>query len=261
MERMGELFSGKEFPTTTHQRVTGWLFTEIAVYLRQRRADCQAIVFPFAVFLGEGEESRFQPDITVVDDAGKLDDAGCHGAPDWVVEVVSPDSRSLDYGRKLAAYIEAGVREYWIVDPGKQTVVAYYLEKPDAPAVYYFGDIIKPVIYEGLEIDTSPLTDIRYEEKQTDATVIVANSSAGVIPEADGEFGDVPQGTPGGGTGESGSREMMSVEEVKAYMSENFAQLVSARGRGQMLKAAMGELKGRADSKTISEAAAQLCRG
>lgn len=244
METKREKLSGLEFPTTTHQRVTGWLFTEIAVRIRDRETGHQVIAAPFAVFLEEGD-SYVKPDITIVGDGEKLDDEGCHGAPDWVVEVVSPDSRAFDYGGKLAAYIDAGVREYWVVDPEKQIIVAYYLENPDVPVIYRFGDRIKSGIYEGMELDSSPLADIRYGRDAAGA----GNGSA---------KRDAEEARPGNQSLDGAK--MMSVEEVKAYMEENYAELVSAGNKGQMMKAAINALKGKADSKTFNEAVVRLCR-
>ena len=159
-----ELFDGEMVimasPATTHQRVLGWFFTEIAVYIREKKGKCQVIPAPFAVFLKDDGKNYLEPDIVVICDERKLDDDGCHGAPDWIIEVVSPSSRKLDYGRKLAAYIEAGVREYWIADPEKQVIVVYHPGQPDIPAVYRFGDLIKTDIYEDLVIDTVPLGEI-----------------------------------------------------------------------------------------------------
>lgn len=60
-----------------------------------------------------------EPDISVICDKNKLTDEGCKGAPDWIIEIVSPESRSMDYNKKLLKYGTAGVREYWIVDPTK----------------------------------------------------------------------------------------------------------------------------------------------
>lgn len=239
METKREEFSGLGFPTTTHQRTIGWLYTEIAVYLRAREMDCQVIATPFAVFLEEGRDSYLKPDITVVGDGEKLDDEGCHGAPDWVIEVVSPDSRGFDYGGKLAAYIHAGVREYWIVDPEKKTIVVYYLEHPDVPVICHFGDIVKSGIYEGLEIDSSPLMHIRHGGKSVSEPM---------------------EGNPGIESQDRDEAKMMSVEEVKAYIESNFADLVAARNKGQIMKAMIGALKGKADSKTFNEAVVELCK-
>lgn len=70
-----------------------------------------------------------EPDISVICDKSKLDGRGCNGAPDWVIEIVSPGSRSMDYLKKLVKYMNAGVREYWIVDPENNRVMVYSFEK------------------------------------------------------------------------------------------------------------------------------------
>ncbi len=77
---------------------------------------------------------------------------GCHGAPDWVIEIVSPGSQKMDWILKLAEYRKAGVREYWIVDAETQKVTVYQLEKGDVIETYTFEDKIKAGIYEDLEI-------------------------------------------------------------------------------------------------------------
>ena len=81
----------------------------------------------------------------------KLDDRGCHGAPDWVIEVVSQSSRQMDYFTKLFKYRSAGVREYWVVDPEKKRVVVYNFEK-DTMMEYLFGEEVPAGIYKGLFI-------------------------------------------------------------------------------------------------------------
>lgn len=275
MEKKRELFSGLEFPTTTHQRVVGWLFTEMAVYLRGRKADCHLIAAPFAVYLGEDGDGFLTPDITIVGRGGELDDAGCHGTPDWVAEVVSPHSQTADYGRKLAAYINAGVREYWIVDPKRQMIVAYYLDHPDAPFICRFGENVKSDIYEGLEIDTSPLLEIRYDEKGMPGHLTDGHGKEGASEEGrrserawDGVRQAACQGGPIGDSAKDESdsgrpdREevrKMSVDEVKTYMQSHFADLVAAGNKGPVIKAAMGALKGKAEGKTLHEAATKLC--
>lgn len=162
-----ELFDGElvmmASPTTTHQRITTQLGYVINDYVRRKRGKCQVFVPSCGVFLKDDDKNYLEPDITVICDGNKLDDRGCHGAPDWVIEVVSPASRKLDYGRKLAAYIDAGVREYWIVDPEKEIVVVYDLAQPDVPAVYHAEDTVEVGIFEDLNIVLSDLWNIRFE--------------------------------------------------------------------------------------------------
>ena len=87
-------------------------------------------------------------------DPNKLNDKGCTGAPDWIVEIVSPGSRRMDYFTKLFKYRTAGVREYWIVDPLKNFVIVYNFDTSDSEQ-YTFADTIKAGIYKDLFIDFS----------------------------------------------------------------------------------------------------------
>lgn len=103
-----------------------------------------------------GDDSKYlEPDISVICDKSKLDEQGCNGAPDWIIEIASPGSRAMDYYTKLSLYRKAGVRKYWIVDPMKQTVLVYNMEQTAAPAIYSFADVVKIGIYDRLEIDFS----------------------------------------------------------------------------------------------------------
>lgn len=92
-----------------------------------------------------------EPDISVICDPSKLDEKGCHGAPDWIIEIVSPNSRKMDYYKKLFKYRTAGVREYWIVDIEKHVVMVYDFEH-DNMEEYSFGAEIPVGIYEGFSI-------------------------------------------------------------------------------------------------------------
>ena len=100
----------------------------------------------------KGEDDYLEPDIVVVCDLDKLDEKGCHGAPDWVIEIVSPSSKKRDYLKKTAIYMEQGVREYWIVDPMREVTVVYKREEEGFPVIYKFGESVKAGIYEELEI-------------------------------------------------------------------------------------------------------------
>ena len=92
-----------------------------------------------------------EPDISVVCDSAKLDDKGCHGAPDWIIEIVSPGNRPMDYFTKLFKYRTAGVREYWVADPDRRIVTVYDFEK-DNMEEYSFGKSVPVGIYEGFSI-------------------------------------------------------------------------------------------------------------
>lgn len=152
-----ELINGELYmmatPARIHQELVSGLFYEIAAYIRGNKGKCKVYPAPIAVFPHKDDSTYLEPDIIVVCDRDKLDDKGCKGAPDMVIEIVSPSSKKLDYVLKLAEYEKAGVREYWIVDPNKQCILVYRFTENDAPAMYHFTDKVPVGIFEGLEID------------------------------------------------------------------------------------------------------------
>ena len=143
-------------PTRKHQDIVGALYRKIADYIDSKGGSCKTYVSPFAVFLSENDKNYVEPDISVICDPNKLNDKGCTGAPDWIVEIVSPGSRRMDYFTKLFKYRTAGVREYWIVDPLKNFVIVYNFDTSDSEQ-YTFADTIKVGIYEDLYIDFNQL--------------------------------------------------------------------------------------------------------
>ena len=150
-----ELIDGKIYymapPSLSHQRISGKLHQTIANYIDSNNGKCEALAAPFAVFLNEDDINYVEPDISVICDLSKLDDKGCHGAPDWIIEIVSPSSKPRDYMTKLFKYRTAGVREYWIVDPDKHMTMVYGFEK-DTVEQYDFGEDVPVGIYEGFTI-------------------------------------------------------------------------------------------------------------
>ena len=150
-----ELIDGKIYymapPSRTHQRISGKLYQTIANYIDSTGGKCEIYAAPFAVFLNDDDINYIEPDISVICDQSKLDDKGCHGAPDWVIEVVSPSSKPRDYMAKLFKYRNAGVMEYWIIDPDKQMTMVYGFEK-DIVEQYNFGEDVPSGIYEGFVI-------------------------------------------------------------------------------------------------------------
>ncbi len=112
---------------------------------------------PFAVFLNEDDINYIEPDISVICDKNKLNEKGCNGAPDWIIEIASPSTSSLDYGIKLFKYRTAGVREYWIINPMTHTINVYDLESEKGTYQYNFDDNIPVCIYDDLTIRISEL--------------------------------------------------------------------------------------------------------
>ena len=152
--RRAELIDGRIYdmapPGRTHQRLLLSMSRKIADYIDRHSGSCEVYPAPFGVFLN-GDEDYVEPDISVICDLSKLDERGCHGAPDWVIEIVSPGNKSMDYFTKLFKYKDAGVREYWIVDPARERVIAYRFEQ-DGGGEYGFGEEVPVGIYEGFSL-------------------------------------------------------------------------------------------------------------
>ena len=155
-----ELIDGQMYmmapPTRRHQQILGALYRKVADYIDKKSGSCEVDIAPFAVFLNEDDKNYVEPDISVICSPDKLTDKGCTGAPDWIIEIVSPGSRRMDYYTKLFKYRTAGVREYWIVDPEKNRILVYNFEYEDT-GDYTFSEAIKAGIYDDLEIDFSSI--------------------------------------------------------------------------------------------------------
>ena len=156
-----ELIDGKVYymaPTTRkHQRIVGEVFAIIREYIKHNNNNrCEVDIAPFAVFPDNDDKSYVEPDISVVCDINKLDDKGCNGAPDWIIEVVSAASRKIDYTTKLFKYRSAGVREYWIIDEEKNRVMVFNFVL-DEMNEYSFSEDIPAGIFNDFIIRLSNL--------------------------------------------------------------------------------------------------------
>ncbi len=165
-----ELIGGVEYdmspaPSRIHQKLSGELFVRIYDVLKDRQ--CEVYAAPFDVRLPDYAEASdeeiftvVQPDIVVVCDASKLDERGCMGAPDLVIEILSPYTAAKDMKIKRDLYEQHGVREYWLVHPTDKTLMVYCLrqDKQYAKAeIYASQDIVESTVIEGLKIE---LTDL-----------------------------------------------------------------------------------------------------
>jgi Uma2 family endonuclease len=159
--KRAELIDGQIYymalPGSRHQEVSTELVTEINIYIKKKKGSCKVYAAPFAVFLNKGK-NYVEPDISIICDKEKIDRKGCHGAPDWIVEIVSSGSKKMDYLTKLFQYKNAGVREYWIVDPLVERIIVYNFEQDDMDD-YTFSDTVKAGIYEDLKIDFSAMRE------------------------------------------------------------------------------------------------------
>ena len=144
-------------PNTRHQRLVSELTITIGNYIRSKAGHCTIFPAPFAVFLNNDDLNYVEPDLSVICSKEKITEKGCSGAPDWIIEIVSPSTGRIDYGIKLFKYRSAGVREYWIVNPKTRTVNLFDFEHENMSNQYSFDDTIPVCIYEDLKINIAEL--------------------------------------------------------------------------------------------------------
>jgi len=157
-----ELIDGQIYymaaPSRIHQKILGILHATIYNYINSQNGSCEVYPAPFAVKLFDDKETIVEPDLSVICDPNKLTDKGCSGAPDWIIEIISPSNPGHDYIRKLNLYANAGVREYWIVDPQNKAILVFFFEKTAFEELSYtFHDKIKANIFHDLSIDFQKL--------------------------------------------------------------------------------------------------------
>ena len=156
----GEVFLMSPPPSSTHQRIAAALTVQLYAYLKGKR--CEVFPAPFGVRLFERDgdspedvDTMVEPDLSVICDRSKIDEHGCKGAPDMVIEILSPSTRRHDRLTKFNLYQRAGVREYWIVDPVNQDVQSFVLEdgRYSVKGFGTAGDTLKVNILEDCVID------------------------------------------------------------------------------------------------------------
>ena len=146
-------------PSENHQTLVVEITSEIRNYLKRKGFPCRVLPGPYAVRLfPDSIKTSVSPDISVICDERKRTPKGCVGAPDWIIEILSPVNPGHDFVRKLNLYADAGVREYWIVDPMSEKVYVFPLEKHSTRAVEYsFQDTVPAGICQDLGIDFSEI--------------------------------------------------------------------------------------------------------
>ncbi|AEF83680.1 conserved hypothetical protein [Treponema primitia ZAS-2] len=154
-----EIIDGEAFmmapPTRMHQGISGELFVKIKNFLVGK--PCKVYSAPFGVRLNpkkdNSDDTVLEPDISVICDPSKLDDRGCNGAPDLVIEVLSPSTARHDRVVKFRKYQEAGVREYWTVDPDTKSVQVFTLNDGQYIVSTYDDTDMAPIsVLPGCEI-------------------------------------------------------------------------------------------------------------
>lgn len=159
-----EVFDGVIYdmssPSQIHQTISMELATLINTYIKEKKGLCKVFHAPFDVKLSDKPLTIVQPDLMIICDKDKLDGKRCNGAPDFIIEIVSPGNPEDDYIRKLYYYKNAGVREYWIVDPRRKVVTVNYFEGNILNIQYSFDSVIKVNIYNDFLINFSEIADM-----------------------------------------------------------------------------------------------------
>ena len=134
--------------------IAGFLYNQFFKYVSDRQGSCMPMISPLDVQLDCDDRTMVQPDVVIVCDRDKIIDRCIYGAPDLVIEVLSKFTRKKDTVIKLNKYMNAGVREYWMIDPAHKKVIVYDFESDNYPAIYGFDAKVPVGIWNGdLEID------------------------------------------------------------------------------------------------------------
>ncbi len=149
VELIDGVFYDMAAPTLIHQAIGDCLQTDFNNYIRKKHGSCRAFTSPVDVQLDCDDKTIVQPDVLIVCDLSKLRRERVYGAPELVVEVLSPSTSRKDRTLKLTKYKRAGVREYWIIDPDHKRVFVYDFEKEDGYRIYSFEDSVPVGIYGG----------------------------------------------------------------------------------------------------------------
>lgn len=149
VELIDGVFYDMAAPTTVHQAFGGFIHKKLLDYVLENQGPCMPFMSPVDVQLDEDDKTVVQPDVLVVCDRSKFQNGRVFGAPDFLIEVLSPSTRAKDMRLKMYKYGDAGVREYWIVDPKNKKVIVYDFENDGIPVVYSFEDSVPVLIWDG----------------------------------------------------------------------------------------------------------------
>ena len=170
-EQALEVIKGKVFPMSAPSRMHQQISWKLggAFFNQLKDQPCEAYTAPFDVRLYnraksiEADEDIYtvvQPDLCVVCDLQKLDDRGCLGAPDLIVEILSPGNAKREMKIKRELYAESGVREYWVVDPARETLTRYNLDAEsgyDRPLIFVSDEMASSDVFPDLVLDLGEL--------------------------------------------------------------------------------------------------------
>ena len=168
-EERWELINGEAYamsaPSRLHQKFVSDLAGQLRNYFQKK--PCEFYVAPFDVRLPKRNEKDeqidtvIQPDLSIICDESKLDNKGCRGAPDWIIEILSPSSKLMDMEVKRKLYEQHGVKEYWIINPEERYVMIYLLDfqrKYNQPIIYSLEQPVQVSLFPDLSIEWEFLT-------------------------------------------------------------------------------------------------------
>ena len=136
-------------PTSIHQDISAEIFWQLKAYIREKNGKCRVYAAPFDVQLDQDDRTMVEPDLLIACNRDLIKKHVYYGAPNFVVEILSPSTRKKDTWLKLQKYRNAGVREYWIVDLDNKTVTVYDFEHGGVTSQYGFEDQVPVNIYHG----------------------------------------------------------------------------------------------------------------
>lgn len=152
-ERRVELIDGVIYdmaaPSSAHQLIAGLLYAKLLMHVMGKKGECLPMISPLDVQLDCDDRTMIQPDVVIVCDRSKVIMRCVYGAPDFVVEVISRSSTKRDSVIKLNKYLNAGVREYWLIDPVQKKVIVYNFESGQYPTIYGFDAKIPVSVWNG----------------------------------------------------------------------------------------------------------------
>ncbi len=160
VELIDGVFYDMPAPQTDHQALAGEIYLQLKLYIREKGGSCMPFISPLDVQLNCDDKTMMEPDVLIVCDRSKLRRKRIYGAPDFIVEVLSPSTKKKDRFTKLTKYKNAGVREYWMIDIPRETIIVYDFEHDDLIHLYTFDDVVPVAIYDGdCTIDFRPIKE------------------------------------------------------------------------------------------------------
>lgn len=164
-DRRAELIDGVIYdmasPSPLHQMIAGMVYARILAFIEKNKGDCIPFIAPADVQLDCDDRTMVQPDVFILCKQDRLRRFGICGAPDFVLEIISGSTRKKDMTVKLTKYMEAGVKEYWVIDPEKRLLIVYIGEEEGIPRLYPLQGDVGMNLYDGnLRIDLNEINGL-----------------------------------------------------------------------------------------------------